>query len=194
MNKFLAQFISTVLNPIVILAVLPFVLVYKATGETSSGIFWTFFSWIFILIFALFFFIGLEKKYFTNIDVSIRKQRPLLYSFSIGLSVIYAFFLNYFKAPEILFIALFGLIMGLVVMELVNRITKASVHVATLSAFVTALALGYGPVFILSFMLIPLLSWARIVTHNHTRRQVVIGATMGILVTLVVYVIFRYIV
>lgn len=194
MNKFIAQAISSILNPIVILAIFPYILVFKYTGSSSSAFFWTIFSWVFILIFGLFFFIGLEKKYFSDIDVSKRRQRPLLYSFSIALSSIYIILLYILKAPEILFIAIFGLIVGLICMEFINKVTKASVHIATLSAFTTGIVLGFGPIFILSFILIPVLGWARIVTHNHTKRQVIIGATMGILITLCVYVIFKFIV
>ena len=117
-----------------------------------------------------------------------------LYGFSIAQCAIYVFFLYFFNAPEILFIAIFGLIVGLISMELINNITKASVHVASISALATGLTLGYGILFAVSFLLVPLVAWARIVTHNHTKRQTAIGACVGILITLTVYVIFKYII
>jgi membrane-associated phospholipid phosphatase len=193
-NKLFAKIISTVLNPLVILAVLPYLLVFKATNNISEANFWTIFSLIFILIFSIFVLIGIEKGFFSDLDVSKRKQRPLLYTVAIAMSACYVSFLYFLKAPEVLFIALFGLIFGLVAMEFINRITKASIHVATISAFVTALALGFGYIYILSFVFVPLVAWARIKTHNHTKRQTLIGGVMGILITLIVYVIFKYIV
>ena len=194
MNKIFAKIVSTVVSPVLILAVLPYILVLKATGNSGGAFFWTVFSWIFLLIFFVFLLLGIEKGLFSDLDVSKRTQRPMLFTFSIGLSLFYTIFLYFLKAPQVLFIALFGLIFGLLCMELINRVTKASVHVATASAFATALVLGFGSIYLLSFLLVPLVSWARITTHNHTKRQTVIGACMGALITLVVYVIFKYII
>lgn len=194
MNNYIAKFISTVINPLVILSVLPFILVFKSTQDYSKAWFWTIFSLVFILIFSLFVLIAIEKGYFSDLDISKRRQRSMLYTFSIALSAIYVVFLYFLKAPEVLFIALFGLVFGLASMEFINRITKASIHVASIAAFATSLFLGFGPLFLLSFVLVPMVAWARIKTHNHTKRQTLIGATMGILITLAVYVIFKYII
>lgn len=194
MSKIFAKIVSTIVSPILILAVLPYILILKSTGDFQSAFSWTMFSWIFLLILFVFILLGIEKGFFSDIDVSKRNQRPLLFTFSIGLSLFYIIFLYFLKAPEVLFIAIFGLIFGLIAMEMVNRVTKVSVHVATTSAFATALVLGFGPLYLLSFLLVLLVSWARIKTHNHTRRQTVIGGSMGVLITLVIYVIFKYII
>lgn len=194
MSKIFAKTVSTIVSPVLILAVLPYIFVLKTTSSSSIALFWTFFSWIFLLVFFVVLLLGIEKGYFSDLDVSKRSQRPLLFTFSIGLSLFYTVFLYFLKAPAILFVALFGLIFGLILMELVNRVTKASVHVATVSAFATSLVLGFGPLYIISFVLVPLVAWARIKTHNHTKSQTIIGAAMGILITLIVYVIFKYIV
>ncbi len=191
MSKLFAQFISTTINPLVILSILPYVLVLKETGSSSTAFFWSVFSLFFILVFSVFVLLGIEKGYFSDLDVSKRSQRPLLFTVAIALSVIYLTFLFFMKAPEALPIALVGLIFGLICVEFVNRITKVSLHVATIAAFTTALTLGYSPFYILSFVLVPLVAWARIKTHNHTKRQTLIGALMGIAVTVAIYVIFK---
>ncbi len=194
MSKIFAKIVSTVVSPILILAVMPYIFILKTTGNLSSAFFWTVFSWIFLLVFFVGLLLGIEKGYFSDLDVSKRSQRPLLFTFAIGLSLFYIVFLYFLKAPGILFIALFGLIFSLILMELVNRVTKASVHVATVSAFATSLVLSFGSFYILSFILVPLVAWARIKTHNHTKQQTLIGAVLGVLITLIVYVIFKYIV
>jgi membrane-associated phospholipid phosphatase len=79
-------------------------------------------------------------------------------------------------------------------MEIVNKFTKASVHVGVVSAFATSLFLVYGGIFSFSFLLIPLVAWARIKTRNHTKQQTIIGAIVGIAIILVSYVIFEYII
>lgn len=193
MLKRIAQFISTVINPIFLLSPVAYFLVLKQTGNKELAIFWEIISLIFILIVSVFILIGVEEKIFSDFDISKRKQRPLLFTFAIGLSAIYIVFLYFLKAPSILFIASFTLILGLITFEAVNRITKASIHVGTVSAFATSVSLVYGGIFSLSLLLIPLVAWSRIKTHNHTRKQTIIGGTLGVLITLVVYVIFKYI-
>lgn len=194
MSKIFAQIISTILNPIILLAPAPYFLVLRSTNNYELSFFWEVVSLIFILVFSFFILIGVEKKMFSDLDISKRKQRPLLFTFAIGLSAIYTVFLYFLSAPKILFIAIFTLILGLVIFELVNRTTKASLHVGTVSAFATSLFIVYDGIFALAFLLIPLVAWARIASRNHTKQQTVIGATLGILITLVSYVIFKYIV
>jgi hypothetical protein len=193
MIKKIAQFISTVINPITLLSPVAYFLVLKQTGSRELAFFWEIISLIFILIISVFILIGVEEKIFSDFDISKRKQRPVLFTFAIGLSAIYIVFLYFLKAPSILFIASFTLILGLITFEVVNRITKASIHVGTISAFTTSVSLVYGGLFFLSLFLIPLVAWSRIETYNHTKKQTVIGGTLGVLITLVVYVIFKYI-
>ena len=193
MNLF-ARFVSTILNPLLILVPVPYILVSKATGNANSAFSWTIFSLVFILILSIFILLGIRMHYFSDLDISKRSQRPLLFTFSIFLASSYVVFLYLLNAPNILFIAIFALILGLTVFEIANRYTKVSVHVATVSAFATSLFIVYDGIFVLSFFLIPIVSWARIKTHNHTKKQTTIGALLGILITFAVYVIFRYII
>lgn len=194
MKKSFAQFISTTLNPIFLLTPVPYILVVKTTQDPINAFFWEIFSLIFILIFSVFILLGVEKGFFSDFDISKRSQRPLLFTFAISLCAIYTILLYFLKAPNILFIAIFSLILGLIIIEIANRITKVSLHVATIAAFTTSLVLVYGGVFYITFVLIPVVAWARIKTKNHTKKQTLIGAALGILTTLVVYVIFKYII
>lgn len=193
-NLFLARTISTLLNPIVLVTPVPYILVYKITGDPNLSYFWEIVSFIFILILCLFILLGIERHFFTDFDISKRTQRPLLFTFAIGLSAIYTILLYALHAPYVLFIAIFSLIAGLICIELINKITKVSVHVATISAFATFLAVVYGELFLFSFVLVPIVAWARIRTHNHSLKQTLIGAILGIVISLSVYVIFEYII
>lgn len=194
MKKLFAQFISFIFNPLLVLTPVPFILVYKTTQNLTTAYFWTIFTLIFLLVFFLFVLIGIERDVFSDFDISKRKERFFLYSFAISLCAVYTVFLYLLHAPEVLFIAVLGLIFGLITIEMVNKITKASVHVATIAVFSTAVVLGYGLIYFAIFATVPLVAWARIITKNHTKRQVVIGGVLGVLTTLIVYVIFKYIV
>jgi len=194
MVKYFAKGISTVLNPLLLLIPVPYILVLKATHNQNNAVFWSLFTLIFIFIFFIFILFGIKKKYFSDFDISKRSQRPLLFSFAIGLAALYTVFLYVLNAPEILFIAVFALILGLIAIEIVNQVTKVSVHVAMITAFSLSLFLVYGGPFSLSLFLIPFVSWARITTLNHTKKQTAIGALLGALTTLSVYAIFKYII
>lgn len=194
MIKNFAKLISIVFNPVLLISLVPYILVLKSTNDKNVAVYWTIFSLIFIGILSLFIMLGIKLHYFSDLDISKRSQRPLLFTFSIFLSASYVVFLYLLKAPSILFIAIFALILGLTVFEIANRYTKVSIHVATISAFTTSLFIVYDGIFVLSLFLIPLVSWARIKTHNHTKKQTIIGASLGIVTTLTVYVIFKYIV
>ena len=193
MKKIFAQTISTVINPVILIALVPFLLIYKTTQNSTEAIYWSGISFIFIIIFSLFVVIGVKLGYFSNFDISNRTQRPLLYSFAIVLSLIYLLFLFILHAPLVLFMGIIALALGLAVAELINRKIKASLHVGTLVAFITALVIIYGSQFILAYILVPLVAWARIETKNHTPKEIFAGGTVGFLLTIVVYAAFKYI-
>ena len=54
MSLRLAQIISTVINPIVLISFVPYILVYKSLNSVSSAIYWTGFSFNFIIVFSVF--------------------------------------------------------------------------------------------------------------------------------------------
>lgn len=194
MNKQIGQLISTIFNPLVLLTPAAYIMVLRSTHNLKTAYFWEVITLIFILVFFIFVLIGIEKKFFSDLDISKRTQRPLLLGFSVSLCAIYTMVLYFLNGPKILFVVVFALVVGLISVEIINKITKISIHVISVSAFATSLSLVYGGVFYLSFILVPAVAWARIVTKNHTKKQVLMGATLGILITLIVYVIFKYII
>lgn len=191
MSKLFAKIISTVFNPIFLLIPVPFILVFRTTSNFNTALYWFLFSLVFVMVVGLFILVGIKEGYFSDLDISHKTQRPMLFSFAVLLSAIYVFSLYSLNAPRALFIAIFALFSGLLTIEIVNKFTKASIHVATVSAFATSLFLVYGGIFVFSFAIIPLVAWSRIKTHNHTKSQTIIGALIGIIITIVVYAIFE---
>jgi len=194
MQNNLAKLISIVFNPLIILVPVPFFLVLEKTDNLSAAIGWTLFSLAFVGIYSAFILIGIKLKIFSDLDISNQKQRPLLFGVGIILMLIYLGSLFIFHAPSILALGAIAIILGVAVLGFVNSYTKASGHLAVLSAFLTFLALVEGWQFLLSFVLLPIVAWARIKTKNHTPFQTVLGTFIGIATTLMVYVIVKYIV
>jgi hypothetical protein len=191
MTKNLAYFISFILNPLFILVFLPYFLVFKATGSVADAVGWTSYSFIFLLAVGVFMVHGVRKRFFSDLDVSNRSQRPILFSFLIATGVIYILGLYLMFAPSILKVMAIGMMIGLVIVSVVNRWIKASIHLAILSALLLGVVLGYGGRSFLLFSLIPLVAWSRVKIKRHTLPETIIGSGIGIVVSLGIYTYLR---
>jgi len=192
-SRLIAEIISIILSPLVVLATVPFFLVYETTGNLHLAISWTVLSVAFILVFFVSILIGIKLGMVSNIDISRREERPRVFLFAIMLSIIYLLTLYFYRAPMIMFAGVLALVAGIVVLGIANTFTKVSWHLAVFSAFMTLLVLAEGWIFLFGFLLTPVIAWARIRTKNHTRKQTILGACLGIVTTVVFYVIFKYI-
>lgn len=187
----LAKAISFFLNPALILLPIPYVLVEKFTQDHYRALRWAVFSYTFILSVALFVIIGVLLGKFSNFDVSKREQRPLVFAFSGFAMFCYFISLLFFNGPKILFIALFAIVLGLIIIMIVNRWIKASVHLATFTSVMLFVGIIYGGYYFLPMLLTPLLAWARVKTKEHTMKETIVGSVLGVLITLTVYAVSR---
>jgi hypothetical protein len=192
-SMIIAEMISLITSPLLVLMPMPFFLVYEATSNLSLAILWMIISLAFILVFLIFILLGIKLGLVSNINISRREERPRVFLFAIMFTMIYLLVSYFYRAPVIIFVGVFGLISGIVILGIANTFTKVSWHLSMLSAFLMFLVLVEGPLFLSSFVLLPLVAWARIKTKNHTRKQTILGAGLGISTTVIIYVIFKYI-
>lgn len=192
MNKFsFARLISFVFNPLLILIFLPFILVYKSTANLNSSLLWTGYTLIFLSSIAIFIFFGVRRKIFSDWDVSVRSQRPLLFLFFLILGVLYMLGLFLFQAPRILFIVLISMLIGVLIVSAINIKIKASIHVATVAALILGMVLGYGQYYSFLLLIIPLVAWARVKIKRHTVSETIVGGIVGSLLLLGIYGFFQ---
>lgn len=191
MNLRIARLVSFIFNPLLVLIFLPLFLVYKSTNNLNLALFWTGYSLLFILAIAIFILIGVRKKIFSNWDVSVRNQRPLLFSVFLILGIIYLLGLVLMNAPYVLFVVIIGLLSGIVLVSVINTKIKVSLHVATISALILGLVLGYGGYFSILLLIIPLVGWSRIKIDRHTLAEVISGWITGSLLLLGTYGVFK---
>lgn len=187
----IARIISFISNPIFIFIALPFFLVYKTTKDTGAAWNWTIYTLVFLSIFVIFVLIGVKKKFFSDIDVSNREQRPVLYFTGAILSVLYLSTLFFLHGPRILFITIFGITLGILIASLINMKIKASVHVAAISGLLTSLSIIYKGYYVLLLLLIFIIGWSRVKIKRHTVPEVVIGGILGSLLSLIMYFITK---
>jgi membrane-associated phospholipid phosphatase len=191
MGNFIARIISNVFNPFLVLLPMPYFLVDKVANNDVYAFKWAMFSYVFMSIVGLFVVFGVILGIFSDMDVSKREERPLLFAFIGIVSILYLVFLIIFNAPKVLLLAIFALSLGLVLLAIVNSKIKASAHVATMSSIISSVAIIYGGVFLFAFSLIPIIAWARVKTKRHTPLEAITGSILGILLTIIVYIIAK---
>ncbi len=81
---------------------------------------------------------------------------------------------------------------GSIILALINIKIKVSVHSGVISLVAMTMALFFWPVGILFLSLIPIISWSRLYLGKHTKDQVLLGCFVGIIVTIVLYLMFIY--
>ena len=182
-----ARYISLILNPLAIAIFAPFVVVYRTTENFDITVKWTLYTLCFIFLLGCFVLVGVKKNKFTDIDVSKREQRPLVFLVVIVSASFYLLTLFLLKAPIILSVLAISIIVGIAFAYVINRRIKASMHVASVTAFTIPVALSLQNSYVFLLLLIPLVSWARLVTKRHTLPEVITGGVVGATLSLAIY-------
>lgn len=185
--KLLANIIASVLHPATLILPAVFLIVYKSVNSYDSAFLWTVVSLVFTGFVAAFVLLGVKKGFFSDIDVSVKKQRVFLYPFVIVVTLLFIGVIYLFKGPSLLIIAGILFILAMIIMDVINIKIKASAHVASIAAIVTGIFYLYGGSTIILFALIPLVAWARIVEKRHTLKETIVGAGIGILLTVIAF-------
>ncbi len=189
MKLALARFISFVLNPLFIIVVVPFFLIYRTTGDLFSAFNWTMYTILFLLIMGGFILYKVRQGTFTDYDVSKREQRPLLFLVSGVLAIVYLIGLSLLKAPSILYAVTFGVIIAVILASIINNWIKVSMHVSTITALLVSLALIYGGFYYFLLLGIPLMGYIRVRAKRHTVPETVAGAIFGMSLSIVMYLV-----
>ncbi len=189
MINFIAKIISTVFNPFLILPPTLYLLVDKAANNDIYAFKWAIFSSVFMSIVGIFVVLGVILGIFSDMDVSKREERPLLFAFMGIVSILYLISLIIFNAPKVLLIVDFAIALGLLLIAIVNSKIKASIHVATISSLISSVAIIYGGVFVFAFSIIPVIAWSRVKTKKHTLLEAVIGGILGVALTIIIYIV-----
>lgn len=190
---YLARFISTLFSPYFLILPTPFFLIYKTTGDYAYALKWTIFSGIFLGILFLISLYAVKKGYFTDLDVSNRKQRPLLFGILSIIAIIYLLSILILHGPVILFLGVLGMLVAVGILSIINTKVKASMHVTGITAVIFGFGIFYGGLNFLWLLLIPLIAWSRIKVHRHTLSEVVAGCMTGTVLTLGFYFLVKYI-
>ncbi|HWY78903.1 MAG TPA: hypothetical protein VNW29_00940 [Candidatus Sulfotelmatobacter sp.] len=187
----LAQVISFLFNPVMMLVFVPLIIVYRTTGDVILSLAWTGYTMIFLIAITFFVIYGVHKKIFTDLDVSKRTQRPLLFTVGLFMTLIYLWGLFFLNGPKILSVVTIVFICGVLLIALINTRLKVSFHVATVSALLFSMAIIYQGYYYLTLLLIPTVAWARLKINRHTLPETIVGGCFGILLSLSMYLLVK---
>lgn len=187
----LAQIISFIANPVFVFFPFPYFLMSKLGYDAVYALKWTLFTLIFHLIVVIFVLYQVRRNVFTDMDVSKREQRFFLFG-AVGISItLYLISLIIFRGPLVLFVIVWGSMVGLIMAFALNLKIKASLHIAVLTSVLIILTKTYNLPYIV-FLLIPVVGWSRITIKRHTFAEVIAGCILGICITLVTFVVLKY--
>jgi len=182
-----ARLLSTLFNPLILLLPVPYVVILHATHNVSLTWQWTFVTWLCMLAIGIFILYKVKEGKFTNLDVSKRQQRPILFGFIGLVAFIYIILLIVLHGPRVMVAITFGMLFGLILLDLINTKIKASIHVASVSGILLSFVILNGIAYAPLLLLIPFVAWSRVILHRHTIAETVIGACFGIFLTLIIY-------
>ena len=188
--KRIAEIISLVANPFLLIVPVPYLLVYRVTYDNIYALYWTAVSIVFLIGVGLFVIYAVKKGMFSDFDVSRREQRSLLF-ITIGIaSILYLVVLVIADGPQVLYLAILGFLLSIVAIAVINTRIKASIHIATITALILLFWFLYGVNFVF-ILLVPLVAWSRITVRKHTISEVVAGSIIGGGLTLFMYLLVR---
>lgn len=188
----IARAISFLTNPIFVLFPIPYLLVYRFGYGHIYAVKWTLFSFVFLAVAGIFVIYEVKNKVFSDMDVSKREQRPLLFAVIAGITAIYLLSLYFLKAPAELFVSVWGVMVGILLATIVNTRIKASLHVCSITAVcLTIVRLYYlSPVILL---IIPIVAWSRVKIRRHSVPEVFSGFILGMILPGLMYILLKYI-
>ncbi|HLZ20890.1 MAG TPA: phosphatase PAP2 family protein [Ktedonobacterales bacterium] len=181
-----ARLVSAIVHPIAFPLLTLGVISVIATGSVPQAIKWMLVALALVsLPVSVLVSYQVLRGHWTDLDVSVRRQRYALYPFGLACMVALALAYAHFGAPQIVVRASLGVALSNLLDGLINLVYKVSAHAtgaavcATLlwfSAFAWGLPAGLAALAV---------GWSRVELKRHTPGQVVLGWAVGVLSTLV---------
>ncbi len=130
---------------------------------------------------ALVGYMVLTRKW-TDLDVSVRKQRYLLYPFGLGCMFLLAYAFARIGAPPVAVRSALALVLANAANGLINFIYKVSAHAtgAAASAALIWLTVPTAGVVTIAALAAAAVGWSRVELKRHTPGQVLLGWSVGV--------------
>ncbi|MEI6757479.1 MAG: hypothetical protein FDX18_03695 [Chlorobium sp.] len=175
-----ANFISWVINPIVVAPAAYFAIVMLGYGHDTHRL-----SYLGVLFFAstivpMFLILGLKKSgKVSDYNITFREQRFLPLLVLIAVNALGYEFMAQLHPPKLLTGILLFNAVNTVFILLITLQWKISIHLFTFSSSVALLFIQFGSVALWLLLLVPVLVWSRIFLKAHNFMQTFVGGVVG---------------
>lgn len=192
MNARWARFISNVISPPMVWAVMMFVIaVHTAEMQMDSplwGLVWGLtYGLLVCLLPILYIAWEVRRGKISDIHMKERHERMRPFLVSMGCAALAWVLLRLMGTPAILWLVAGVTLLQLTAMAVITLVWQISMHVMSIMVAVVAMGVVFGPTSALVvFPLVPIVGVARLKLQRHTLAQVVAGAAIGALIPLVV--------
>ena len=187
----LARILSTIFNPF-LTALALFVILAHASASTTVDFWWllflsTFFTSIGPMLYV-FWLYGSDR--ISDLDMSVRHEREAVFSAFVVFYLLGTIVMWMVHAPRLMIAAMAAYTLSTLVVQYITRYWKISTHAIGITAPLVALTLLYGNQTLPFLVLIPMVCWARVYLKAHTLMQVVAGAALATVSTVLFFHIF----
>lgn len=184
----LARWISAIIHPIAFPLVTLGVACYAATNSLPQSVQWVLLAMALVsLPVSLLVATQVLAGRWTDLDVSVRRQRYALYPFGFACMLALAIAFAHFGAPEIAVRATVAIVFANLADGIVNFAYKVSAHAtgaAICASILWAAVPAWGVVGAIAALAV---GWSRVELKRHTPGQVLLGWAVGLLTALIAF-------
>ena len=183
-----ARAISLAGSPFLLAAALLLIVSWHATHRVGATLGWAALTALFVTVTPLVLLaLAVCAGRVRNLDLDLRHERPWPMLFALAVTVLGLVTLWLLGAPRLLLVLLLSTLIGGMVALLITLRWKISIHTGGAAGCATVLALLYGARALPLLLGVALIGWSRVVLGKHTWAQVVVGALVSTLITILVF-------
>ncbi|MFA5308232.1 MAG: hypothetical protein WC370_01950 [Dehalococcoidales bacterium] len=183
------KLVSNIFHPWVVLVPVLASAAYQATGNSLECIKWTPAAYLPAVMFP-FLYTKARAVMLSRGGIPHKVSRSLVRNEPEQLLIMTGLFgvpsiliLHFFNGPDNLSAIMLGCTAVMLVIALVNLKYRASFHLSMVTTMLTALWFLFGPVYLTTFILLPVLGFSRYQLGEHTPAQMVTGFLIGLVVS-----------
>ncbi len=183
-----ARWLSLAGSPFLLAALLLLIVSWRATHSILPALGWAALAAAFVTVGPLvLLLLAVYAGRVRNLDLDLRHERPWPMVIALAITVLGLIILWVLGAPRLLLILLIATLVGGVVALLITLRWKISIHAGGAAGAATVMALLYGAQALPLLVGVALIGWSRVVLGKHTWPQVVAGAAISIVITILVF-------
>jgi membrane-associated phospholipid phosphatase len=187
-----ARVTSNLLSPPLVWAVMAFPIAFRDAATNGQAILWALTYGVLVCLIPVLYVLWMVRRgSISDLHMKVRQERLRPFMVSILCTLMAWWTLWRMGAPPVLPMVAAFTLAQLSVMTIITLVWQISFHAMCITGAVVAAGVLFGPApALVASPLIPLVGAARLRLRRHTLSQVVAGAVVGALITIVLFAVF----